>query len=501
MSRSERTEESWRNGEWRKGDVAHFIGGAWTEAESGRWYPNHSPWSGEVLGDVAAGDGEDTRRAIDAAHEVFPGWAAALPAQRQAIFLRAAEVVERRRSEILLALALETGCGIHFGRVQVDFAASLLRQAAAVAYQSQGELLPSDVPGTRAMAIRRPVGVVAAIAPWNSSLVLAGRAVVGPLALGNTVVLKPSEESPYTGGALWAEILQEAGLPDGALNVVTHAPGEAGDVADAMLAHRHVRRLNFTGSTPTGRRLAEKAGSHLKRTVLQLSGMNPLIVLADADLDYAVDAAAYGAFVHQGQVCMCARRIYVERPLADRFSTAFAAKVARLPTGDPRDPSTVVGPVINEWALALLQRRVDEAVAAGARVLAGGTPAPPIYPATVLVDVPDDAEIALGETFGPVVLLEAVDSAEEAVARANRTDLGLAASIITSDTYRGLSLATRLDAGMVHVNDQPVNDEPHMPFGGVKDSGWGRFGLGLAAEEFSDLQLVTSREQDRPFPF
>ncbi|SOE02072.1 aldehyde dehydrogenase family protein [Blastococcus haudaquaticus] len=496
MSRSEHAGAA-----WQKRDVTHFIAGAWVEAESGRWYPNHSPWSGEVLGNVAAGDGEDTRRAIDAAQAAFPGWAAVTPAQRQRVFLRAADIIERRRDEILLALALETGCGIHFGRVQVDFAAALLRQAAAQGYQPAGQLMPSDVPGTRAMAVRRPVGVVAAIAPWNSSLVLAGRASIGPLSLGNTVVLKPSEESPYTGGALWAEILQEAGLPDGAFNVVTHAPGEAGAIGDAMLAHRHVRRLNFTGSTPTGRRLAEKAGSHLKRTVLQLSGQNPLIVLADADLDYAVDAATYGAFIHQGQVCMCARRIYVERPLADRFMAAFAAKVAQLPTGDPRDPATVVGPVINEWALALLQRRVDEAVSMGARVLAGGTPAPPCYPATVLTDVPDDAELALGETFGPVVLVEAVDSAEEAVARANESDLGLAASIITGNTYLGLELAQRLDAGSVHVNDQPVNDEPHMPFGGVKDSGWGRFGLGFAAEEFSDLQWITSREQDRSFPF
>jgi acyl-CoA reductase-like NAD-dependent aldehyde dehydrogenase len=198
---------------------------------------------------------------------------------------------------------------------------------------------------------------------------------------------------------------------------------------------------------------------------------------------------------------MCARRIYVERPLADEFISRFAAKVAGLPTGDPRDPATVVGPVINEWALALLQRRVDEAVGLGARVVAGGTAAPPCYPATVLVDVPDEAEIAQGETFGPVVLVEAVDSAEEAVARANDTDLGLAASVITGDTYRGLALASRLDAGIVHVNDQPVNDEPHMPFGGVKDSGWGRFGLGFAAEEFSELQWVTARDQDRTFPF
>jgi acyl-CoA reductase-like NAD-dependent aldehyde dehydrogenase len=486
---------------WRKPRVEHFIGGEWTEAASGRSYPNLSPWSGEVLGEVAAGDGEDAGRAVAAAHEAFAGWARTLPRQRQRVFLRAADILERRGGEVLGALAAETGCGRHFGDLQLDFTLKLLRQAAHLAYQPVGELLPSDVEGTRAMAVRRPVGVVAAIAPWNASLTLAGRAIIGPLALGNTVVLKPSEESPYTGGVLWGEILQEAGLPAGALNVVTHAPGEAGGIGDAFLAGPLVKRINFTGSTPTGRRLAEKAGRHLKRVVLQLSGQNPLIVAGDADLEYAVDAAVYGAFVHQGQVCMCARRVYVERPLAAEFAARFAARAAALPAGDPADPATVVGPVINEWALALLDRRVKEAVALGARVLAGGVPSPPCYPATVLADVPDEAEIAQGETFGPVVVLEVVDSAEEAVARANDSDFGLVASIITGDSRRGLRLASALDVGIVHVNDQPVNDEPHMPFGGVKDSGWGRFGLGFAAEEFSELQWITVRDQDRAFPF
>ncbi|XVQ89346.1 aldehyde dehydrogenase family protein [Microbispora siamensis] len=486
---------------WRTARLGHFIGGDWVAAGSGRTYVDHSPWSGAALCEVAAGDAEDARRAIEAAHAAFGGWAGESPRRRQQIFLRAADILEGRRAEVLDALADETGCGRHFGDVQFDFTLRLLRQAAHLAYRPMGELLPSDVEGTQAMAVRRPVGVVAAIAPWNASLTLAGRAIVGPLALGNTVVLKPSEEAPYTGGALWAEILHEAGLPAGALNVVTHAPGEAGDIGDAMLANPLVKRINFTGSTPTGRRLAEKAGRHLKRLVLQLSGQNPLIVARDADIGYAVDAAAYGAFVHQGQVCMCARRVYVERPLAEEFAERFAAKVAALPTGDPHDPETVVGPVINEWALALLDRRVNEAVELGARVLAGGVPRPPCYPATVLTDVPGKAEIAHGETFGPVVILEAVDSAEEAVARANRSDLGLAASIITGDSRRGLRLAAQLDVGIVHVNDQPVNDEPHMPFGGVKDSGWGRFGLGFAAEEFCELQWVTVRDQDRTFPF
>ncbi|WP_261801605.1 aldehyde dehydrogenase family protein [Streptomyces sp. ISID311] len=481
--------------------VHHHIGGEWTEPLSGATYPDCDPWTGSVLATVAAGDAEDTVRAVDAAQAAFASWADALPAQRQQVMLRASEVLDRRREEVLGLLASETGCGRHYGTVQVDFSIALLRQAAGLPYAAVGQVLPSDIPGTQALAVRQPVGVVAAIAPWNASLVLSGRGVVGPLALGNTVVLKPSEESPLTGGTLWAEIFAEAGLPPGVLNVVTHAPGGAGGIADALISHPAVRRINFTGSTPTGRRLAETAGRHLKRIVLQLSGQNPLIVLADADLSYAVDAAVYGAFVQQGQVCMCARRIYVERPIAEEFTRRFTEKASTLPIGDPRDPRTVIGPAINKWSLSLLDRRVEEAVSMGARVLTGGAAQPPCYPATVLTDVPDEAELAFDETFGPVVILEIVDSAEEAVERANASRYGLTSGILTRNTHRGLDIARRLETGIVHVNDQPINDEPSMPFGGTKESGWGRFGTGFAVEEFTDLRWITLRGEPRDFPF
>ena len=385
--------------------------------------------------------------------------------------------------------------------MQTRFTLSLLRQSAALPYAPVGQMLPSDVPARRPLRVRRPVGVVGAIAPWNASLVLSGRSIAGPLALGNTVVLKPSEESPASAGTLWAELFDEAGLPAGVLNVVTHAPGEAGAIGDEMMTNPLVRRINFTGSTATGRRLAEAAGRNLKRVVLQLSGQNPLIVLADVDLDYAVDAAAYGAFVHQGQICMCARRIYVERSIAKEFAKRFAAKVSALPMGDPADPTTVIGPLINKWALSLITRRVDEAVAQGATVLAGGVAQPPCYPATVLTDVPEDTELAFDETFGPVVLLDVVEDADEAVRRANASQFGLTAAVLAGNTERGMEIARRLEAGIVHVNDQPVNDEPQMPFGGVKDSGWGRFGVGFAAEDFTELQWVTSRSTPRVFPF
>jgi acyl-CoA reductase-like NAD-dependent aldehyde dehydrogenase len=481
--------------------VLHHIGGNRVASISGRRHPDYDPWTRKVLAEVASGDGEDTRRAIEAAQAAFPAWSTRAPTDRQLVFLRAADALDRRRPSVIDMLAAETGCGPYFANLQFDFCLGMLRQAAGLAHAPTGQVLPTDLPGSRALALRRPVGVVAAIAPWNAALTLAGRAIVGPLALGNTVVLKPSEESPITGGTLWASVFDEAGLPPGALNVITHAPGDAGMIAEELVTHPLVRRISFTGSTVTGRRLAELAARHLKRPVLQLSGHNALIVLADADLSLAVDAAAYGAFVHQGEICMCVRRIFVDRAVADEFTARFVKKVSQLPVGDPRDPSTVVGPLINEWALSLVERRVAEAVSMGARLLTGGTAAPPCYPPTVLTGVPAEAEIAFEETFGPVALLETVDGPDEAIRRANASRFGLTAGIISADTYAALDLARRLEVGIVHINDQTVNDEPQMPFGGLKESGWGRFGLQFASEDFTELQWITMRDTAREFPF
>ncbi|WP_166462869.1 aldehyde dehydrogenase family protein [Amycolatopsis acidicola] len=481
--------------------LRQFIGGQWLNSSGGRTFEDLDPWNGKVVARVPAGDSHDARAAIEAAHAAFPGWTRTSPGVRQEIFLEAAEVLRRRRAEIMGLLAAETGCGHAFGSIQLDFVLSLLRQASGAGYAAVGQVIPSDEPDAFAMAVRHPVGVVAAIAPWNAALVLSCRAIAAPLVLGNTVVLKPSEESPWVGGLLWAEIFEEAGLPPGVLNVVTHARGEAGAIGQELVSHPWVRRINFTGSTATGRRLAEAAGRHLKRMVLELGGQNPLIILADADVDYAVNAAAYGSFLHQGQICMCARRIFVERPLAAEFLGRFAAKTAALPCGDPKDRGTVIGPLINDYALRTVARRVDEAVASGARVLAGGTAAGPCYPATLIVDVPAETELARHETFGPVVIADVVESAEEALAQANDSRYGLTAGVLTGDPERGLALANRLEAGIVHVNDQPIHDEPQMPFGGVKDSGWGRFGVTFAMEEFTEMRWVTLAGGSRSFPF
>jgi len=482
-------------------DYRQYIGGEWAAAASGETFVDADPFTGEPVATVPAGGAEDARRAIEAAAAAFPSWSATPPAERQRIFLKAADVLESRRDEVVPLLARETGCTFGFGMFQLGFVPGLFRQAAAAPYAPIGEVIPSDNPGTFAMGVRKPVGVVGAIAPWNAALILSARSIAAPLALGNTVVLKPSEWSPVSVGLLWGEIFAEAGLPDGVLNVVTHAPGGAGEIGDEFVSHPAVRRINFTGSTNVGRKLAEAAGRNLKRVVLELGGYNPLIVLADADLEYAVNATAFGAFLHQGQICMSARRVLVERSVAGEFTEKLAAKAKGLKAGDPKEPDTIIGPLINEQALAMVRERVDEAVQKGARVLAGGEAAGPCYLATVLADVPADSELARQETFGPVLAVEVVDSADEAVSRANATSYGLAAGILTSDADRGFALAHRLESGIVHVNDQPVGDEPQMPFGGVKDSGWGRFGGRAVLDEFTELRWITVQSGSHPYPF
>jgi acyl-CoA reductase-like NAD-dependent aldehyde dehydrogenase len=476
------------------------IGGEWVEAASGKTFEDNDPFTGDVVANVPAGTSEDAKRAIEAAAEAFPAWAQTPPAERQRIFLKAADILDARQEDVAAWLTRETGSTFGFAMFQLHFVPGLFRQAAALPYMPMGEVIPSDT-GTFAMGLRRPVGVVGAISPWNAALILSARSIAAPLALGNTVVLKPSELSPYVGGLLWGEIFGEAGLPEGVLNIVTHEPGEAGPIVDELTGNPHVRVINFTGSTETGRRIAEAAGRNLKRIVLELGGSNPLIVLEDADLDYAVDASAFGAFLHQGQICMSARRILVEQPIADAFVEQLVEKTKGLKSGDPKEQDTIIGPLITEDALSKVKGRVDDAVEKGAKLLAGGEADGSVYHATLVTDVPEDSELARAETFGPVAAIEVVASAEEAVRRANSTPYGLSAGIITSDPDRGLALAQQIEAGIVHVNDQPVGDEPQMPFGGVKDSGFGRFGGTAAINEFTDLHWVTIQSGTHPFPF
>jgi acyl-CoA reductase-like NAD-dependent aldehyde dehydrogenase len=478
-----------------------YINGEWVGAADGAAYDDLNPYTGEVFARVPAGKRADVKRAIDAAVAAFPAWSHTLPAERQALFLKAADILEKKQMEIVQILAEETGCTFGFALFQTMFTPGLLREAAAQVHQPIGEIIPSDMPGAFYMAIRQPIGVVAGIAPWNAPLILSLRSICMPIAYGNTAVLKPSMESAAAGGVVIAELFHEAGFPKGVLNLVTNGPGGSEAMGDEFIENPKVRRINLTGSSEVGRQLAEKAGRHLKRIALELGGQNPLIVLRDADIDSAVNAAAFGGFLHQGQICMSTRRVIVETSVAKEFIEKFVKRASAYKVGNPKEPDTIIGPLINQQQLNKVKKSVDEAVRDGARILCGGKADGPCYLPTVLTDVKPGTSFACEETFGPVVSVIEVKDEEEAVAVANDTAYGLSAAVFTRDFAKGLAIAERIESGIVHINDQTVHDEPQVPFGGVKDSGWGRFGGKAALEEFTELRWISTQLTPRQYPF
>ncbi|MFF3319873.1 aldehyde dehydrogenase family protein [Streptomyces sp. NPDC003035] len=479
-----------------------LIGGRETPAASGRTTEDRDPYTGEVYATVAAAGPEDVTRAVDAAHEAFPAWAALAPFARRAIFLRAADLLDARSEEAATLMAHETGGTRAWAYFNVALAANILREAAAAVTAPRGEVLSAQQEGTLGLAVREPLGVVAAFAPWNAPLILGVRAVAAPLAAGNTVVAKPSENAPIAAGYFVADVLREAGLPDGVLNVVTNAVEDAAEIAEALIADPRVRAVDFTGSTRTGRVIGEHAARHLKPAVLELGGKNSVIVLDDADVDYAVEAAAFGVFMNAGQICMSGDRVLVHERVAEEFTRRFTAKAAALPTGDPGHPHTVVGPLVSTAAARRVAALVQDAVAAGATVLTGGgEPRGAVHPPTVLSGVTREMELYHTEIFGPVCVIATFADDATAVALANDTENGLTCGIITENATHGLAVARRVHSGIVHVNNQSVADEPHAPFGGVKASGYGRFGGRWGIESFSNTRWVTIADRQARYPF
>ena len=394
----------------------------------------------------------------------------------------------------------EVGGTIGISMFQMGFVPGLFRMAAGAAYDVKGEIIPADHANSFFMAIRQPAGVVACFAPFNVPYILGSRSFTLPIAYGNTAVLKPSEDAPLTGGLLLAEIFEEAGLPPGVLNVVTSTREGAEEIGDEMISNPDVRRISFTGSTEVGRVIAEKAGRHLKRAVLELGGKDPLIILGDADIDYAIDAAAWGAFLHQGEICMSTERIIVESSIAKEFTEKLKERAESLPMGDPTNPATAIGPLINKRALEKVHAHVEEAVAGGANLVTGGRHDDLVYHPTIVTDVKPDMRLFREQTFGPVAPIVVVNDREEALAVANDSEYGLSAGILTGDFTQALDMALRLETGMVHIGDQTVNDEPQAPFGGVKGSGYGRFGGQAALDEFTELRWINVQRVPRTFP-
>jgi len=477
-----------------------YIDGKWVDSSTGKTFEDYNPFTGDVYANVPAGNVEDVRSAIDAAKAAFPEWAATPPAAKRQIFLKAADVMESRQDELVQAMMEEVGGTIGISMFQMGFVPGLFRMAASAAYDVKGEIIPADHANSFFMAIRQPAGVVACFAPFNVPYILGSRSFTLPIAYGNTAVLKPSEDAPLTGGLLLAEIFEEAGLPPGVLNVVTSTREGAEEIGDEMISNPAVRRISFTGSTEVGRVVAEKAGRNLKRAVLELGGKDPLIILGDADINYAVDAAAWGAFLHQGEICMSTERIIVEESIAEEFIEKLKERAESIPMGDPTNPATAIGPLINERAVEKVHAHVEEAVAGGANLVTGGQHDNLVYHPTVVTDVKSDMRLFREQTFGPVAPIVVVSDPEEALAVANDSDYGLSAGILTGDFTKALDMALRLETGMVHIGDQTVNDEPQAPFGGVKGSGYGRFGGQSALDEFTELRWINVQREPRTFP-
>jgi vanillin dehydrogenase len=480
-------------------EASLFIDGESVAATTSATFERKSPITGEVATRAAAANAEDVRKAIDAAAAAFPMWSALTPAPRRQYLMRAAAKLRERSGDIAACVSAETGATVGWGHFNVHLAAMMLEEAAAITTQIGGEVIPSDSPGTLALAVRRPAGVVVGMAPWNAPVILAVRALATPLACGNTVVLKASEICPMT-HRLIIDAFAAAEFPKGVVNLVSHAAEDAPTIVEALIAHAAVRRVSFTGSTRVGRIVGELAGRHLKPAVLELGGKAPMVVLDDADLDEAVKAAVFGAFMNQGQICMSTERLIVDKKVADDFVARFKAKTQALRVGDPRKGDAPLGSVVDDKTVGCLRSLIDDAVNKGATVVTGGTNDGVYFAPTIVDHVTTAMRLFREESFGPIVAITRVDGVQDAIAKANDTEYGLSSAVFGRDVARAIAVAERIESGICHVNGSTVHDEAQMPFGGTKASGYGRFGGKAGIDAFTELRWITVETQAKQYP-
>jgi aldehyde dehydrogenase (NAD+) len=474
-----------------------YVNGGWREGSDGGVAEDTNPATGKVFAHIAQAGPRDVEDALAAAHAARGPWQKWLVAEREALLLDTASLIAARATEIRDLIIEETGSVMMKAPWEVSYAVECLRTAAACIRQPHGDTYPPSAKGQIGMTIRQPLGVIAGISPFNSPFLLAIKKIAFALAAGNTFVLKPSDLAPLCGLKL-AELFHAAGLPAGVLNVI---PGPAAVVGTKLASDPRVKMLTFTGSSTVGRQLAAEAGRHLKRVTLEMGGKNPLVVLGDAQVDYAVDAAAFGIFFHQGQVCMASSKIIVEAPLYDEFLEKFVDKARTIKVGDPRDPGTVIGPLIRPSQCAFIRGQVDDAVAKGARLCCGGTHDGPYFAATVLAQVTADMSVYAEESFGPITSVIRADDYEHALYIANDTRAGLSSAVVTNDLQKAFDFALRSESGMVHINDTTISDEPHIDFGGVKESGFGREGGMASMAQMMETKWITFQLGKREFPF
>ncbi len=462
-------------------------------------FADYNPSDGSVWAQVPDASVEDAAAAIEAAHAAFAEWSATPFTQRSHVMLKAGEIFQKRRDDIVKAVVEEGGGWFGKAMFETGYTAELFVAAAAMTFGSIGEVLPSEF-NKLSLAVRRPMGVVTVISPWNFPLILTGRGMLFPLVAGNTIVLKPSEDTPYLGGLLWAEIFEEAGLPKNVLNVVTCSRDSVAAVGDELIENPLVKGVSFTGSTAVGRLVAAKAGAHLKKCCVELGGKNAMIVCDDADLERAAQAANFGAFMHQGQICMSIERLIVDEKIHDKFVEAFLPRVKKLKVGATSNKENVLGPLINDRAAERVSRHFEDARKKGARVLAGGRINGRFVEPTVFAGVTPEMLLYSEETFGPVCSIFKSSGDEDAIRIANDSEYGLTAGVFSQDEERALAIVNKLDTGNCHVNCSPVNDEPHVPFGGFKASGSGKHGGRWSMETFTETRWITLERGGRLYP-
>ncbi|MFK8911916.1 aldehyde dehydrogenase family protein [Streptomyces sp. YS-3] len=480
-------------------DLAHqYIDGEWRTG-SGSWdIIDFDPYNGEKLAAITVATVDEVDEAYRAAERAQIGWGETNPYSRRLVFERALRITEEREPEIIEAIVTELGGTRLKAGYEVHLAKEFLREAIQLAIRPEGRILPSPVDGKENRVYRLPVGVVGVISPFNFPFLVTLKSVAPALALGNAVVIKPNQNAPVVGGGLIAKIFEDAGLPAGLLNVLVT---DIAEIGDALIEHPVPKVISFAGSDRTGRHVAAVAGSHFKRAILELSGNSALVVLDDADIDYAVEAAVFSRFVYQGQVCMAANRVLVDRSIEQKFTEKFCARVAALKTGDPADPATDIGPVINSFQADALTALVDQALAEGATALVRGRTRGSLVEPTVLTGLPEDSPLLRQEIFGPVVLLLSFDGEEEAVRMANDSPYGLSGAVHTGNVERGVRFAKRIVTGMIHVNDSTIQDEPLVSFGGEKYSGLGRLNGDSTIEAFTTQKWISVQHGRSQFPF
>lgn len=468
------------------------------DAAQHRTFVRRDPLNGNAVTEGAAASIDDAKSAVEAAARAFPAWSQTNAIARRALLNRAADIMDSKSAEFAAVCTEETGATGGWGGFNVHLAANMLREAAAMTTQILGQTIPTAVPDNLAMSVRVPLGVCLGVAPWNAPIILGVRALAMPLACGNTVVLKGAEASPYT-HRLIGECFVEAGFPPGVVNVVSNHPAEAAVVMNTLIAHPAVRHVNFTGSTAVGRIIAQRAAEHLKPALLELGGKAPLVVLAGADVDAAVNAAVFGGYMNQGQICMSTDRVIVDASIADEFVSKLTARLSDLAVGDGRE-HVHLGTLIDAGAGERIQALLDDARERGATVFGGEMDGALMRPA-VVDRVGPQMRIKQEEIFGPAVSIIRVEGDDEAIEAANDTEYGLSAAVFCRDIGRALSAAQRIQSGICHVNGPTVHDEAQMPFGGVKNSGYGRFGGTAAVEAFTAIRWITIQTGTRHYPF